>query len=85
MDTKFTKASNNFCQILNKPSENRQRHFSLCQSGEISPNLVTLVTTHLTEQLLQIPLDTTSNPEISNIYSTNTDVLKTIEEAKVKK
>ena len=39
----FTKVGNTFCQILNKPSQNCQRHFILCQSGEISPNLVTLI------------------------------------------
>ena len=31
-----------FGQILNKPSYNCQRDFSLCRSGKILPNLVTL-------------------------------------------
>ena len=33
---------NNFCQILNKHSINWQGLLIFCQSGEISPNLVTL-------------------------------------------
>ena len=40
--TKFTKVGNTYSQILNKPSQNCQRHFSSYQSGEISPNLVIL-------------------------------------------
>ena len=35
-----------FCQILNKPSWNGERFLICCQSGEISPNLVTLATRH---------------------------------------
>ena len=30
-----------FCQILNKPSKDCQKVLKFCQSGEISPNLVT--------------------------------------------
>ena len=60
--TKFAKVGNNFCQILNKPSLNCQRHFNFCQSGEISPNVVTLTTSPPAEQILaskincQLPL-----------------------------
>ena len=32
-----------FCQILNKPSKDCQKVLKFCQSGEISPNLVTVV------------------------------------------
>ena len=35
----FAKVGSKFCQILNKPSK-------FCQSGEISPNLVTLFSTY---------------------------------------
>ena len=42
---KIAKVGNNFCQILNKLSLNCLRPFSFCQSGEISPKLVTLLPT----------------------------------------
>ena len=41
--TQFTKVVSTFCSILNKPSNSHQRHGRFHQSGEISPNLVTLV------------------------------------------
>ena len=40
---KCTKVDQTFCQILNKVSKNCQRLLKSCQSGEISPNLATLV------------------------------------------
>ena len=39
---KFAKVGSAFCQIRNKPLKICQRHVNCCQSGEISPNLVTL-------------------------------------------
>ena len=39
---KFAKVSLLFCQIRNKPSKICQRPVKYCQSGEISPHLVTL-------------------------------------------
>ena len=38
----FFKESSKFCQTLNKPSTIWQRFKTFCQSGKISPNLVTL-------------------------------------------
>ena len=40
--TKFTKEGSKFCVILNVPSKLCQRLVRFCQSGEISPNLVSL-------------------------------------------
>ena len=40
--TKLAKVGLKFCQILNEPSKNCPRLWRYCQSGEISPNLVTL-------------------------------------------
>ena len=40
--TKFVKIGLEVCQIQNKLSKNCQRLKRICQSGEISPNLVTL-------------------------------------------
>ena len=40
---KFIKVGTNFWQILNKPFQNSTRLSEFCQSGEISPNLVTLL------------------------------------------
>ena len=37
------KTSTNFSQILNEPFQNGPSFVMVCQSGEISPNLVTLV------------------------------------------
>ena len=39
---KFTQITSKFCQILNEPFQNGQSFLTVCQSGEISPNLVTL-------------------------------------------
>ena len=36
-----------FCQILNNLPKNCQRSFKFCQSGKISPNLVTLVPSNI--------------------------------------
>ena len=44
-DEMFAKVGWKFCQILNKPSKDSQKVLNLCQSGEISPNLVTLIET----------------------------------------
>ena len=41
-DTMLAKLGLNLCQKLNKPSKDCQRVLKFCQSGEISPNLVTL-------------------------------------------
>ena len=38
----FDKISSKFCQILNEHFQNGQSVLTLCQIGEISPNLVTL-------------------------------------------
>ena len=38
----FAKICSKCCQILFKPSINEQRFLKFCQSGEYSPNLVTL-------------------------------------------
>ena len=40
--TKTNPVMKQICQIRNKPSKNCQRLVKFCQSGEISPNLVTL-------------------------------------------
>ena len=40
---KFAKVGSTFCRIRNKPLKICQRLFQFCQSGKISPNLVTLV------------------------------------------
>ena len=40
---KIAKIGHKCCQILNLPSKNCQRLLRFCQSGEISPNLVTLI------------------------------------------
>ena len=40
---KFTKLCSKFCQIQNEPFQNGQSCSTLCLSGEISPNLVTLL------------------------------------------
>ena len=40
----LTKVGSNFCPILNKHSHNCPRLLKYCQTGEISPNLVTLIT-----------------------------------------
>ena len=40
---KFAKVGSLFCQIRNKPSKIGQQLVNFCQSGEILPNLVTLV------------------------------------------
>ena len=42
-DEMFAKVGFQFCQILNKTSKDSQKVLNFCQSGEISPNLVTLV------------------------------------------
>ena len=44
-DEMFAKVGLKFCQILNKPSKDSQKVLNFCQSGEISPNLVTLIET----------------------------------------
>ena len=41
--TKTNPVMKQICQIRNKPSKNCQRLVKFCQSGEISPNLVTLL------------------------------------------
>ena len=41
--TKFAKIGSNFCQIVNEPLKNCLRFWRFWQSGEILPNLVTLV------------------------------------------
>ena len=38
----FARVGSKFWQTINKPSTNWQRFISFCQSGQISPNLVTL-------------------------------------------
>ena len=43
---KMTKVGSQFCQILNKVSRNCRTPIIFCQSGEISPNLVTLKRTN---------------------------------------
>ena len=42
-DIKFAEIISKFCQILNEAFQNGQSFLTACQSGEISPNLVTLV------------------------------------------
>ena len=39
----FAKVCPKFCQTLNNPSPTWRRFISFCQSGEISPNLITLI------------------------------------------
>ena len=42
-DTKYAKVGSKLCKIIIKPSQNFQRRLNFYQSGEILPNLVTLV------------------------------------------
>ena len=54
----FAKVALAFCQIRNKLPKIHQRPKNFCQSGKISPNLVTLKTTYLPNQstLIEIHL-----------------------------
>ena len=45
--TKFSKLGSHFCQILNYAYKIAKRLLTLSQSSEISPNLVTLILTHV--------------------------------------
>ena len=48
-DKMFSKVGLQFCQIINKPSKDWQRVFKFYQTGEFSPNLVTLFTIDRTQ------------------------------------
>ena len=57
--TKFAKVGSEFSQILNKPCKYCHRLLRFCQSGIMSPNLVTLDTLYLirlTTELLIITI-----------------------------
>ena len=59
----FVKVGLQFCKIQNKPSKDCLRVLKFCQSGENSPNLVTLEMRNLIAPLslvrLKIPLSAT--------------------------
>ena len=40
---KVAKVGSTFCQVLNRPFTNFQSRLKVCQSGEILPNLVTML------------------------------------------
>ena len=54
----FAQNISKFCQIPNEPFQNGQSFVTVCQSGEILPNLVTLPPPYLspTEPLFNVQL-----------------------------
>ena len=49
---KISPIKSQICQIRYKKSKNCKRLVNFCQSGEISPNLVTLILVHLVLRIL---------------------------------